>query len=111
MLFFLWAFYSDKTIIAKPLAAGKHVDEKNEILVWNKTLLKKVKSYIDNPLNYAKVNINDSKKEYVVQPLSIPENLVQLQTKNDFYRALFISKDDDFKLHQEKKPNSCFLNI
>ena len=73
-------------------------------------MLKKVKSYIDNPLNYAKVNINDSKKEYVVQPLSIPENLVQLQTRNDFYRALFISKDDDFKLHQEKKPNSCFLN-
>ena len=91
MSFSLWAFFSDKTIIVKPLAAGKHGDQKNEILVWRKTLLKKVKSYTDNHLNSAKVNITDSKKEYFAQPLSIPENLAELQTRDDdYYRTLYI---------------------
>ena len=47
--FFLWV----KTIIAETLVTGKDFEKKNEILMWRKILLRKVKSFIDNHQNPA----------------------------------------------------------
>ena len=75
-----------------------------------KTLLKEVKSYIDNYLNPVKKNIIDSRKN-VVQPFSIFEVSSKFQIADDDYcTALSISNDNDFELHLKRKPNSCFIN-
>ena len=47
-------YFTETTIIAKPLDSKFSNDEKQEILTWRNTLLRKVKSYIDNNLNPAK---------------------------------------------------------
>ena len=71
----------------------------------------KVNGYIDNHSNPAKKNIIDQRREHFVQLLSIPEILVEFQiTDDDYYRALSISKDNDFELHLKRKPNSCLVN-
>ena len=31
-------------------------------------------------------------------------------SKDDYYRTLPISKDEDLELHLQLKPNSCFVN-
>ena len=68
--------------------------------MWRKVLLKKLKSYIYNQLDPAKVNIIDLGREIFVQPLSIPEILAEPEiTDEDFYRGLPISKGDDLQLH------------
>ena len=72
-------------------------------------MLKKVKSYIDNHLNPAKVNIIDPRKKFV-QPLNIPEILAELQITDDYYGAVSISKVDGLELHLKRKPNSCLVN-
>ena len=70
-----------------------------------------VKSYIDNDLYPAKVNVIDPTKDNFTQPLSVKEILDELQvSKDDYYRALPISKDGDSELHLKREPNSCFGN-
>ena len=104
-------FFSSKTIISKPLEPHLSKDEKQEILIWRKMLLKKVKNYIDNFLNPEKVNIIDPRKDNFQEPPSIIEILNQLDIlEDDYYKALSISKDDDFELHLKREPNSCFVN-
>ena len=51
------------TIIAKPIVCKFSSGKKEEVLVWRNTLLRQVKSYIDNNLNPAKVNEIDSTKD------------------------------------------------
>ena len=75
------------------------------------TLLRHVKSYIDDNLNPAKVNVNDATKDNFTQPLSIKEIQDELEiSKDDYYRTLSLSKDDDLKLHLKGQPNSCLVN-
>ena len=31
-------------------------------------------------------------------------------SKDDYYKALSISKDEDLELHLKMQPNSCFVN-
>ena len=66
----------------------------------------KLKSYVDKHLDLAKVNVPK-----LLQPLSIPERLAEIQiVDDDSYRvALSISKDDDFELSLKRKPSSCFV--
>ena len=66
-------FFTEKTILVKPLVSELNNDEKQEVLAWRKTLLKKVKNYIDENLNPAKVNVIDPTKDNFTQPLSIQE--------------------------------------
>ena len=33
-----------------------------------------------------------------------------INTKEDYYRALSISKNDDLELHLKRQTNSCFVN-
>ena len=56
-------YFTKKIIIAKPLDSELSNDEKEEVLTWRNTLLKQVKSYIDNNLNPAKANVIDPTKD------------------------------------------------
>ena len=104
-------YFAEKTIIAKPLDSLFNYNEKKEVLTWRNSLLKQVKSYIDNNLNPAKVNVIDLTKDNFTQPLSIKEILDELEiSSDDCYRALSISKDEDLELHLKRQPNSCFVN-
>ena len=63
-----------------------------------------MKNYIDNNLNLAKVNVIDPTKDNYTQPLSITEILEIC--KDDYYRALPISKDEDLALRLKRQPDS-----
>lgn len=77
-----------------------------------KDLLKKLRSYLENHLNPAKKNIIDPRKVNFVQPLSIADILAELQIADvDYYRALYISKDDDFERHLKRRLTSCFVKL
>ena len=66
-------------------------------------LPRRAKSYIDNNLNPDKVNVADSNKDKFAQPLIVKEILDELEiSKDDYYRALSISKDEDLELHLRK---------
>ena len=102
---------TEKAIIAKPLDSKFSNKEKQDILTWRNTLLSQVKSYIDNNLYPAKVNVINPTKDNFTQPLRVKEILNELEnSKDDYYRALSISKDEDLELHLKRVPNSCFVN-
>ena len=104
-------FFTEKTIIAKPLDCKLTNDEEQDVLAWTKTLLNKVKKHIDGDLSPAKVNVIDPTKDNFTQPLSIQEILNDLEIyKNDYCKALSISKDADLELHLKRQPNSCFFD-
>ena len=67
-----------------------------------------MKNYIDNNLNLAKVNVIDPTKDNYTQPLSITE-ILEI-SKDDYYRALPISKDEDLVLYLKRQPDSWFVN-
>ena len=78
---------------------------------FNFNILIQVKSYIDNNLNPPKVNVIDPTKDNFTQLLSIKESLYGLQiSKDDYYRALSISSDEDLELHLKRQLSSCFFN-
>ena len=53
----------------------------------------------------------DPTKDNFTQPLSIQEILDELEiSKDDYYKGLSVSKDEDFELHLKRLPNSCFVN-
>ena len=89
-------YFTEKTVIAKPLDSKFNKDEKQEVLAGRNTLLRQVKNYIDDNLNLAKVNVIDPTKDNYTQPLCISEILDELEiSKDDYFRALSISKDED----------------
>ena len=111
MLLFLWSIFTEKTVIEKPLDSELANDEKKEVLGWRNTLLKKVKKYFDDNLNPAKVNVIDPTKDNFTQPLSIQEILDELEiSKDDYYKSLSVSRDDNLELILKRQPNSCFVN-
>ena len=102
---------TEKTVTAKPLDSELTTDEKQGVLAWRKTLLKEVKKYIDDDLNPAKVNVIDPTKDNFTQRLSIQEILDELEvSKDNYYEALTVSKDDDLELHLKRQTNPCFAN-
>ena len=53
----------------------------------------------------------DPTKDNFTQPLSLKKILDELKiSKDDYYRAMSISKDEDLELHLKGKPNPCFLS-
>ena len=53
----------------------------------------------------------DPIKSNFTQPVSVTEILDESKiSKDDYYRALYISKDEDLELHLKRQPNSCFVN-
>ena len=50
-------------------------------------------------------------KKYFTQPLSAKETLDELEiSKDDYYRALSISKDEDLELRLKREPYFSFVN-
>ena len=62
-------FFTEKAIIAKPLPSRFSNEEKQENLTGRNTLLSQVKSYVDNNLYPAKVNVIDPIKDNFTQQL------------------------------------------
>ena len=55
--------------------------------------------------------MTDPTKDNFTQLLSVKEILDELEIlKDDYYRALSISKCEDLELHLKREPNSCFVN-
>ena len=63
-------YFTEKTLIAKPIDYKFSNEEKKEILKWRNSLLSQVRSYIDNNLCSSKVNVIDPTKDNFTQPLS-----------------------------------------
>ena len=96
-------YFTDRTILAKPLPSDITVEVRNSVLLWRNQILEKVKKYIDEYLYPAKNNIDNCG--------TISDILKSLEIDvEDYYNALAISKDNDYELHLIRSPNSCFVN-
>ena len=78
-------YFTKKTIIPKLRDYEISSDEKQEVVTWRNTLLKQIKSYVDNNFNPVKVSVTDPTKENFTRLLSIKEIPVELEiSKNDY---------------------------
>ena len=103
MLFQVWAFFTDKTIIAIPLQHKLNQVDKFGILSKRNNILGQVKKYIDN-------NLDPNPKTFS-NDLSIQEILSSMGiTEDDYYWALSISPDNDYEIHLKRSTGSCFVN-
>ena len=74
-------------------------------------VLKSDKSYIYSNFNPGRVNVIDLIKDNFTLQLSVKEVLDELEcSKDDYYRAISISKDEQLELYLKKETNSCFIN-
>ena len=71
-----------------------------------------IKTYINNNFYPVKVNVIDPTKDNFTTPLSVKKVLRELEvSRDDYYRALSISKDEDLKLNLKRKPILALLTI
>ena len=69
-----------------------------------------IKTYINNNFYPVKVNVIDPTKDNFTTPLSVKKVLHELEvSRDDYYRALSISKDEDLKLNLKRKPILALL--
>ena len=80
----IWLYFTEKTIIAKPLDCKFTSDEKQEILTWRNIILSQK----------LKIQIDDPTKDNFTQSLTIKEILDELEML--LRSNLSISKDDDY---------------
>ena len=81
------------------------------MLSKRKDILSKVKGYINNHLNPAKVNFFDSSKDTFVNLKSVSKVLEETNiTEEEYKSALKISDNQDFQLHLKRPTESCFVN-
>ena len=96
-------FFTERTIVAEPLPENLTSEEKLNILTNREQILKKVKSKIDEALDPSKPAYDPNH--------SILEILAMINvTERDYYNALSISPDSDFRLYLKRSPDSCFIN-
>ena len=96
-------FFTDRTICSEPLSKEINGTDSEIIIDSCRKILSKVKKFIDKFLNPHKPNSKSN--------MSVIEILNELEiTEEDYYKALSISLDDDFKIHLRRPPNSCFVN-
>ena len=104
-------FFTDRTIISKPLNSDIPQEKREIKMSWQRDILDKVKEYIDTNLYSAKANIIDPHKKNYQLPPTIDCILSDLSiTSKDCYNALSISKDSSYELHLIMAPNFCFVN-
>ena len=97
-------FFTNRTIVGKPLASHVNDKERCDKLALRKTLLTKVKTVINETLN-------PSKKETYNPNRTIEDILHSLDiTEKDYYEALSTAAGTDYELHLKHPPNSCFIN-
>ena len=102
-------FFTERTIVAKPLSDSLTEHEKAEIMLVRITVLNKVKAYTDSEFNPVKHNFYDKWRDDFEHVGSINCILNQLGiSEEDYYNTLSIS--DDFQVHLKWLPNSCFVN-
>ena len=57
------------------------------------------------------MNVLDPTKENFTQPMSVKKIVGKSEiSREDYYRVLCISKDEDSELHLKRQPNPCFAN-
>ena len=109
--FFYTRYFTENPVIPKPLDSKFINEEEQEVLTWRNILLRQAKSYIDNNLIPAKINVIDPIKDNFTLPLSVKEILDELQISKDvYYKALSIAKGEALELHLKIEPNSYFVN-
>ena len=109
--FLFGRFFTEKTIIGKPLAGTLPEEVRKNILAWRDSILKKVTIFIDEELNPAKRNFYDKTRDDYFEPKTIGHILTDLNIeKVDYGYGLSISDDQDFQVHLKQPPNSCFFN-
>ena len=97
-------FFTNRTIVGKPLASHVNDKERCDKLALQKTLLTKVKTVINETLS-------PSKKETYNPNHTIEDILHSLDiTEKDYYEALSTAAGTDYELHLKCPPNSCFIN-
>ena len=97
-------FFTEKTIVAKPLSEDMDRDESYEILKQRDATLTKVKNFIDQYLNP-----ND--KTNYQSHMTIDDALQSLQIeKSDYYNCLSIAAGGDYEIHLKRPANSSFIN-
>ena len=96
-------FFTDRTIIAEPLAEDMDDQIKSDLLTRRKEILSKVKQKIDDVLN-------PSKSTY--EPNATPNNILSYIgiTEQDYKWAISVSPDSDYELHLKRPIDSCFIN-
>ena len=78
---------------------------------WQRTVLGKVKEYVNDKLYSAKFNVIDPSRENYLVPPRIKEIVLELRISiEEYYRTISISEDNDYELHLIRPPNSCFVN-
>ena len=91
-------FFTDRTIVAKPLNSNLSDAKKKETLTERYNILKTVSDYINEYLNLSKDNFYDVQREDYIEPKSIEEILNMLDIYVDaYYKSLEISDDNDFR--------------
>ena len=71
-----------------------------------------IKTYVNNDFYPVKVNVIDSTKDNFTKSLSVKKILHELEvSRDDYYRALSISKDEDLELNLKRKPILALLTI
>ena len=97
-------FFTNRTIVAKPLASHVNNKERCDKLDLRKTLLTKVKTVINETLN-------PSKKKLITLTAQLRTFYIHFDiTENDYYEALSAAAGTDYELHLKRPPNSCFIN-
>ena len=74
-------FFTEKTIIGKPLPGNLPEEERKNILAWRERILKKVKVFIDEELNPAKCNFYDKTRDAYFEPKTIGHSLTDLNVE------------------------------
>ena len=101
--------FTSKTITAQQLAGSVPPDVKLQKMQQRNNI--KVENYIDNELNPSEKNVLDSTKEDYEELKSIDQILASVGiSKHDYEEPFSISDDNDFQIHYERPPNSCFVN-
>ena len=96
-------YFTERTIIAKPISSYLSNDEKGSIIAKRSSILSQVRNYINN-------NLNPNKSSYEGDK-SITEILGGLEiSETDYYESLAISTSSDFEIHLKRFPNACFVN-
>ena len=104
-------FFSNQTKFAKPLPSDMPENMKHSLLSERKDILSKVKDYINNYLNLAKVNFQNLSRDTFENLKSVSEILEELNiTEEEYMSALQISDDLDFQLHLKRPTDSYFVN-
>ena len=96
-------FFTEKTIVAKPLQNILSQVENFEILNKRSNILCKVKNYID-------INFYPSNKHFS-NDMSIREILSDIEIiEDDYYWALSVSPETYYEIHLKGSPGSCIIN-